>query len=414
MDRRQNVFIALFVIIILILAGGLYAANVNFARHIPGGEGLLIPWMGARGFFTDKSDPYSIKIADATQILIYGHPAGGGEYPFRYFDPFYVLILFFPLASIRDYSVVRGLWLVISEVALITLLLINIKLTEWRLFRSTLVLYFLFGLFGFFSLFSLVQGSGAIIFALLFAAILLSLRRGMDEVAGGLLALIAYRWEISGLFITCVFIWILSQRRWRVLVMFLMVLTVLLVVATIIFPSWPLPFIRAVITNFHNYRGWNPGEAFKELWPAIGHQLGWILTVTLFGILVLEWRAMRGTIFQRFLWVTCLTLTATPLTGIPTNPANLPIILIPMTLLFSIIEERWAVNGRYYVAIVLFLLSGLWVALLRVDVSGSKYIETIIMLPFPIFLLISLYWVRWWGIRPPKTWTDQIHESNKR
>lgn len=414
MDRRRVVISVLFVFLLALIVGGLFGANVYFARRIQGGEDFLLPWIGARGFLIEKIDPYSVDITHEVQTIYHQHQANKNEYPFRMDYPFYILVLFFPLAYIGEISLARGFWMMLLEGALITTVMLNIAVTDWRPRRVTLILFLLFCLFGFYSIYSIIQGNVTIIFALLFGGILVALREGKDEVAGGLLALITYKWEVSGLFMVFVFIWTLSQHRWRVLMVFLMTLAVMVFVATIIFPSWPLPFLSSVVTNLRTSHGWTPGAIFQKLWPGIGDKLSWALTLTLFGILILEWRAVRGKEFRQFLWVTCLTLTATPLLGIPADPANFIVLFLPLALVFTVMEERWGHFGRWSVAAAIFLLMSLWLIIFCIVSEGNSSLETVIFLPLPLLLLLALYWIRWWIIRPPRTWVDRIVESGNR
>jgi len=70
-----------------------------------------------------------------------------------------------------------------------------------------------------------------------------------------------------------------------------------------------------------------------------------------------------------------------------------------LMFLFSVLADRWKKKGSAVVVTILItLLIGLW-ALFLTTIDGN--IEGPAMyLPFPIFLLFSLWWIRWWFIRP--------------
>ena len=62
-----------------------------------------------------------------------------------------------------------------------------------------------------------VTATPAILLALLYLYILFALRSSADELAGALLFLVAYQWEVGGLFFLFILFFVLANRRWNVL-----------------------------------------------------------------------------------------------------------------------------------------------------------------------------------------------------
>src|SRR5919109_681648 len=113
----------------LIIFGVMFAANVALARILPSGEWLYQRWSGARAFLVEIIElshgakgarllpegtldllnnapgPYSTEIARRTQERVYGRPAFSGEYTYVLNDPFFILLLYSPLALITDFNV---------------------------------------------------------------------------------------------------------------------------------------------------------------------------------------------------------------------------------------------------------------------------------------------------------------------
>ena len=415
MRRTQIARIVISALLVLVALGGLVGANIYLARHYPGGQDFLVHWAGARAFLFENTSPYDEEVGRDIQTRIYGRPAAEGEYPFRLDDPLYILVFFFPFALIPDFAVARGLWMMTLEIALAGLAFLALRLADWRPRRSLFIAFLLFALLWFYGAYPLFAGDTAILVALLFAGILLALRARRDDLAGLLLAFTTFKWEVTAIFLLAVAIWVLSRRRWRVIVVLSMTLAVLLVTMSLALPGWPLPFYRSVVANVRADGGLTPGAIFIHWWPKIGDKLGWALTILLALTLFLEWRAARASDFRRFYWTLCLTLAVAPLLGIPTTPANFTAFLLPLTFILAVMAERWLRLGLWLnVAVLLLVFIGPWVLFWRAMNVTLHSLDIMTFLPVPLFLLIALYWLRWWAIRPSRTWLDGINQDRLR
>jgi hypothetical protein len=410
--RRQALLVAGLLGLLLLVFAGLVWANTFLTSRFPGGENFLILWMGARGFL-NGSGPYSSGIAQSLQTLIYGHTAIPGAYPYFVDYPFQILLFFLPFGRIQNFALARAVWMAGLELALIILMLLNFRLVDWQLRPLTLGVVLCFSLFSFYSVFPVMQSEVTIWLAVLFAVVLLALRSGLDEVAGALLVLTAYKWEVTGLFLLFVFVWTVSHRRWRVWSTFLMTLLVLLAIAFILYPGWFLPYLRAVLANLRVGQGYSPSDYFIQHWPAIGANLSRGLTLVLGIILFLEWRATRRTDFRHFLWVACLTLAATPLLGFRSDPANFAVLFLPLMLVLQVIDQRWNRIGRLIFIAVLISIFGVWYWYWKAVESGASNPEFSTYLFLPVFLFVALYWLRWWAIQPPRVWYDSVKEMQR-
>src|SRR5215208_2227504 len=116
----------LFILILVMVA------NITLARTLVGGEWLFLRWSGARAFWVEKIAPYSTEIAQRTQEVAYGRIAFSGEYAYVLNDPFFIVLLYTPLALLRDFTLVRALWMLLSEAALVGIVLLAFNLSEWQ------------------------------------------------------------------------------------------------------------------------------------------------------------------------------------------------------------------------------------------------------------------------------------------
>ena len=190
-----------FIIGVLILIGALLALNIYLSRTLKGGEWLYLRWSGARAFSYERIEPYGSTIAERVQMFVYGREAYLNDYPYALNDPFYIVLLYRPLASFSDFAVARGIWMLFAQAALIGIVLLSLNLIEWRPPTWITVTLVGFGLFSSFSVNSLLSGSPAIFLTFIYLCILIALRSYSDELAGALLFLVAYQWRLAPYFL---------------------------------------------------------------------------------------------------------------------------------------------------------------------------------------------------------------------
>jgi len=391
---------------------GLTWANYIYALENPGGNDFLVHWVGTRALVIDGTSPYSDEVAIEIQTRAYGRPAKTGEHELRVAYPLYSVLVFLPYALISDFTMARALWLTTLEVALVALTFFSLRLTRWKLSLWFLPIFLLFSLLWYHSLRPLINGNAVILVALLIVGALLALRAGRDELAGVLLAFSTIKPHLVVIVIGFVLLWTLSQRRWRTLFWFIVVLAMLSALAALFIADWPLQNLREIM----RYSSYNPpgtlGSAMAYWMPGIGRQIGWVVTGLLVLLVLGEWWLALRKEFRWFLWTACLTLTASQWIGIQTDPGNFIILYIAVVLIFSVWEERAGRAGRPVVLILMALLFfGPWVLFLRTVSYAEQPIQSPIMFfPLPLFLLIGLYWVRWWAIRPARLLIEDFRD----
>jgi hypothetical protein len=407
--------------LLLVIFAALLAANLYLARILPAGEWLYLRWNGARAFVIEHAEPYSSVIAQSVQQLVYGRNAFANEYRYVLSDPFYIVLFYTPLAVLPEvvnwlspaanvgFEVARGVWMLLAEIALVFTVLFSFRLSEWGPPRGLYFLLIGFGLFSFFSLNALVTASPTIFLSFLYLAILLALRSFSDELAGALLLLTAYQWEVGGLFFVFILIFVIANRRWHVLMGFVMSLVILLIISFLVRPDWGLPYFRAVLSDIlqsmyvnlnHIVSGWFPNSRFS---------IAGIVSLLLIAIVTIEAFSSIDAPFRRVVWTASLALAAMPLVGLAMFPSNYVVLLLPLVLVISLIWERWARWRALRIALILIPAFaapfGLYVQSLFV--YAPFYTELLTVLP-PVSAIVALYWMRWWVLHSPRVWADQI------
>ncbi len=398
-------------LLMFVLFVGLLSLNIYLARVLPGGEQFFLRWSGARAFLIEGVEPYSATIAERAQNLVYGRQALPREYPYALNDPFYILLLYIPLALFSDFAVARGVWMLLSEISLVVLIHSFVRSLEWEPPRWLYILLMIFGTLGYYSLIAFGSGAPAVAVTFLAFAILYSLRSFSDELAGALLFLIAYQWEVSALFFLFMIVFVFANRRWRVLYGFGMSLAVMLAISFLSYPGWGLPYIRAVLSDWYR-SGSLTFSSFASRWfPGAGTSIGPWTSLLLGVILFLEWLGAVNSNYRRIAWTACLSLAVTPLMGFAIFPSNHVVLLPSLILIVMLVWERWTRQRVWLVLLVssCAFLVPFWLYY-RVITDGPRiHADLLTVLP-PIASVVGLYWMRWWAFRSPRTWYDQIEE----
>ncbi len=399
-----------FVFGALILLGALLALNIYLARSLEGGEWLFLRWSGMRALMFEKLEPYGSTIAERVQLLVYGREAFLSEYPYALNDPFYIVLLYAPLAwFFTDFAIVRGIWMLLSQAALVGIVLLSLNLSAWKPPVWLVVALIGFGLFSYFSINSFLSGSPAIFLTLLYLCILVALRSFSDELAGVLLFLVAYQWEVGALYFLFVMVFVFANRRWSVLSGFGMVLIVLLLISFISNSGWVVSYIRAVLFDWNRGTGYSFGITLASVFAALKLSVGRWIAGSAGAVLLFESIRSVNAHFRHVVWVACLALAINPMLGFAIFPSNHVVLIPALMLVIALVWERWTKNRVAFsillLAVVFLFSFGLYYQVILTKIR--LYSDLLKILP-PVLTMIGLYWMRWWAIRPPRIWADQF------
>jgi hypothetical protein len=389
----------LFIFLSLVILGGLVWGNTFYSSQSPVEKDFLVPWLAAQTFLQygdptapDRITPYSEPATQRAQIIFYGRIAAEGEDPLILWLPFPADLFYIPLAIIPGYDLARGVWLTLSEIALVVAAFLTLKLTGWKPTRILLVLSLLFPLLWLFGVISLMASSAVPFILLAVITALLALQGGHDEIAGGLLVFPLLKFGIFGLFVVFMLWWALFHRRWRILAGLGMVFGILLLLSFLLLPDWIMPFVRGLYWHIKYTPGISFSTIMGSIWPVAGPRLGLVLTGMLLTLLVVEWRAVRRKGFRHLLWTACLMLAISPLLGLPIRLFDYSGLFLPALLFFAILGERW--KGRTLGGPAGIVLG------LSLPLSYVTLFWPGAALFLPALLIIGLYWMKWWAIRP--------------
>lgn len=412
MRSRQIFFLLAVGIFVLGLLGGLFYTNFQIADKASVGHDFRLYWSGARYFLFQGMNPYQAELAAQIRREVYGIPLNVRGNLRRLEYPFHILLLYLPFSLFPNVGIALALWLVLLQVSLIALLWMSLRLLEWRPSPLHLFVLLVFVLFWQYGLEATLDGNASILLAVIFVGALIALQREADEVSGILLAFTTFKWEAGGLLFLLLLLWVLSKRRWRVLSVFIITLAILVLLTTILVPSWFWPLQQSAFANLRAGKGFSTFRLFQMWWPGLGEKLAWGLALGLGIVLLLEWRAALGGDFRHLTWTAALTMTLPPLLGWPIETVNLVLLTFPVLVVLAVCDMRWQNVFRWLLPFLAPLLTVWpWAALFMT--SSLKQTTYRLALLFPIGLVVALYWVKWWAVRPPRVWLDELKRGTQ-
>ncbi len=402
---RDYQFIGLVTILFLVVSTALVYANLT----LTGGGDFYTHWVASRGFIFDKIDPYSGQVPSRVQELVYGDSAQPGDEPYILDTPFQILLLYFPFSLLSDPLLARALYTLLLELALFALALLSLRLTNWEAPRFFSILCIFFCVANFYAFQAILEASPVIVLGLFYTGILLALRAEQDELAGALMAVSLYYWEVGGAFLIFVAWRAYREGRSRFFAGFGMIAFVLLAVSFLVYPNWIIPYLRAGMNNLRADFGYSTQQIFTHLFFSQNGTYAWIFIGILIFALGYEWNAAIQADQRRFYWTACLSLAVAPLLGFRSEMEHLVVLVIPFTLIFSVVHDRWSRIGFWVTPLLLLIVFLLpWSAFFFALPFFGEDTGEIVFLFFPLSTIIGLYWIRWWAIRPPRIWSDLI------
>jgi hypothetical protein len=407
--------IAFIILGLLILSTLLTWVNYAYARGNPGGNDFMVPWLGTRLLITRGISPYSIEASNAIENFAYGHPAYSEEQELSFNDPLYSIVLYLPFALIPDYIMARALWMTILEGSIVLLAIFSMRTANWKPGPLMLALFLLFSLSWYHSLSPLANGDVSIIIAFFLVSSLWAIKNHADELAGVLLAFSTIKPAVGALLVVFILIWSISKKRWRIVTWIPGTILLLTLSGILLMPDWLLQFSRKTIQYSAYSQPFNFSSALQSLMPGMGERIALGIMALLVIILVIEWRTATRNKFRGFFWTSVLTMAASQWIGLPAAPANFIILLPGIVLTFQVWEERWKNAGKVYAITSMILLSAgvWWLYDAALNPAGNTIQLAVMFLPVPAFLLLMLYWIRWWTFNTPRYWPDEMLDEEQ-
>jgi hypothetical protein len=399
-----------------LLAGGIWA-NLYLAETSPGGEEFLTYWNGLRSWMLRGTSPYNLAVQLDTELMAYGHPAQTGEPRLVFISPLYSALLLLPFALIPDYSMARAFWMITLELSLIATIILSARLLDWKPNRFTWALLVLFTWLGAYSIQSILSGSPAAMVGLFIVLALTALRNGRQELAGLLFALATSFPLPLSLLVIFILFWALISRKGLMAVWLVASVLIFGIIGFFFISDWLFQMVRSYIAFYDAQALLTSGDVLRAWLPGIGNRLGWGVMILVGLILLIEWILARQKDYRWLAWVVSLTLVLQIWSGVPFRMSYSVILLIPLVQVLASWEQRLSKVGKWLASgsLALLLVAG-WLmtwgnidAWYQMDISPLQTWGMILFLT--AILVVGVYWVRWWSVRPRQTYVEKLRSS---
>ncbi len=407
-QRNLIIVLGLAALILFIVV---YFANLKAAEWQGVGKEFFSQWTNTRTFLTTGFSPYKQEAlfqveqeAFLTGLTFNGNFSTNAE-------PLYSLLVFIPFVIIQSFEHAFAAWLLVNEALLVFTFWLLYRLSSWKGGRA-LFAFVCLTVVGWKSMLAvLFSGSSSILILFAVIGVLYTLKHGMNELAGVLLAISTIKIDILWLPILFVLVYCYVKQNKKTLLWFFVSILLVSVSLMLLDPAWIQDYLIAFLTQLLNYphnlfKATSIAQLFNESYfsffsPALGTifltfgvRLGNVFTMLITGLMLFEWASMKKRDDKGILWLFCLTILVSTWIGV--NPkTELFVYFVPIVFLFiSLLHDRWKGNGRFLYWIVPLILFALnWFAF----ASDSPILILMYGLyPFVIFSL--LYWIRWWAL----------------
>ncbi len=412
MNQSRSWASALTLALSILLLAGMVWANYRFARLEIAGEGFSIQFTSIQALVKSGSDPYSDQVtAQIRQSVAWENAFVKDIYP-RYTSPLFSSLVVFPFILLGDRTLAHALWMTAQLLSILALLLVCARLTTWKPTWYSFLLFSICTIFSYHVIVPWLDGGLSIWAAFFLAIALLAIGGNRQEMGGIFLALAMVMPQMTILPIVFTLIWCLSSKRRVVILWFFIVLILASVIGIFLVPDWIIQYIRLLYNFSGVFPPGNPYLFFSSNFLGLGMQIGWFVTGLSVIILVIEWVLSLRKDFRWFLWTVCLTMVLSQWIGIPTIPGNFVELIVPLMLVSTMLSERWRRGGPWAsIFIAAALLVWQW-AIYYLDLKSSQpAMQLNLLFPLPSILLVGMYWVRWWAIKPRRLLMEELRLS---
>lgn len=414
MIRTRSLPSIIIFFLFIVALGGIVWGTFQLVESNPFGIGFSIQYLSIRSLVMDDISPYSnenAQIIKNTDAEPYYYNRGGEP---KYISPLFSGVVIFPFSLIGNETLAHGLWSTIQFLAIFMITYLGLRITGWKTSWYSFFFFLIFSLFSYHIVIPWIDG-GLAIWSALFLIIAISfIQNDQIEASGVFLGLALIQPIMVILPIIFIVIWSISQGKKLLIVWFFLTIVLFSIIGLFFVSDWFIQYLRLLYNFSNNFPAGNLALLFSGIWPGFGHQFGWIFSGICIVLVLTEWWLAVKKGFRWFLWTVCFTIVISQWIGIPTVPENLFGMIFALIFVSALFVERWSRGGQWvgvFISIVLFVWE--WALFYNNTFSLNPGMQNNLIIPLPFVLLIGLYWVRWWAVKPRGLLLDELRFSEK-
>jgi len=401
--RYRKTAISQYVIVGLALAALVVLGYLStlLMKAVTFSDYFALPWAAGRGWLLEGQNPYdpSLRQVAAEAIENAGY-SGLLPEDSTFLHPLMNLFFYLPF-SLLPFALSRAVWVVCLGILAGLTVHFSLKFSEWALSRFEKIVAITIFIIWMPGITTILTGRFSLIIVFFMVYGLWSIKSGRYRWAGFLMALTAGSLQLSLFILILALLWSIARRQWSFLKAFLSGTAFLFIISFLMFPDWPLSWLRAVLGTYQSL-DWiqTPLMGMASVLPGIENFLS-IGLHTIAGIFTLAlWIRLFGKSTRVFMWNALATLVITNLFQLETSIYGILLLIPPLCLILRFTSERWKLAGKLISWFTLILVSaGPWFIVLPVlPFSGSLSLP-LLTIGLPLFVLLGMVWIRWWAVR---------------
>jgi hypothetical protein len=338
MKDRSGLRLALAAVLLgLTLVAVAFGIRRTFTSRVAGGNDLYSRWSAGCNWLIRGVDPYGKEATLAIQRGIYGRPALPSEDQGAFAYPAHVMLLIWPLCLTNDFATVYAVAITLLILSLVLTAVLSRAAVGWKTPGWLWVWCLLWIVLLYPNDRAILLGQLAGFVSLFLGAALLAVRRGRDVLAGIALALSTIKPQMVLLIVPWLVAWAIFQSRLRLVYSFLLTL-VMLIAVPMIWLAWPAASVEQPFDTSYTEFGsvtWILTTYYLKTPVAVEVAL----TVGLLAWLVFELWKTRRQGFEPMLWGASLSLVLTHFVAPRTATTHFSALLVPVFLLFRVLQE---------------------------------------------------------------------------
>lgn len=397
-NEKKSQIKILFLIFISLL---LFALNNNLINEDYFAAEFSPMYIRGRALIEENLSPYSneikLKIDDLStkynkenNSWVYEISKAQNDSQFYFLNGIPAIILMFIPILIPTHKTALLVWLVINEAAIIGIILSISGIIPKRNRRMVFIFLMSSLLFLPIVFISLVNGS-LIILEIFFAWLVVYLIvNEKDELAGVFLGLLLGRFLLFLPFMVAIFFYFFSQRRFKILKSFVLVIVMLLALSFIIDPQWLFELFYTISISIDKV-GFGILSDVSSFLGIKSNIFEFIIIGLVLAIYLIEFILVRKRKMLSFVWFIVLQFSLLPLMGFPISISDYFVLYPAMAIIiigwYAKFGKKLSTN-LYIVSSVISLI--LWI--LTIQTIPVFWLEFFTL----IIIIGNLYWVRWW------------------
>ncbi len=384
-------------VLFALIFGLLFYANYQYTQQQPGGTDFLYRWLPTRLVVVEGyENPYSPEVEYQVELMHHGHAHQGDEPPGIFAYPYYIIPIYIPFSLIKDFALARAIWMTMLELIHFALVILTLRLINFRPGRLTLILLLMVSLFTSFFTQPIIDGNPSPIAALFVLLCLIAISKDRDWLAGILLAFSTIKPQLVILFFILVWVWAFSNKRWKIILGSGISLVVMLGVSFLILPVWFTEFLKDVFLYPEVASPHSPFSILQAWFPSAAKWVAGGISLIVALVLGREWLWSYKKGFGSLFWAACLTFSLLPISGISSAHSNFIAILPGFILVIAAMQDRWRTR-QYIVNLLLVLVPIISWTFFSAGLNGRVGNVPVFYLgffPVPIAMAAALYWAR--------------------